>query len=111
MLKAISLNQPCFRKISDVDRDEWITVRILVIDKCSSCSKVWLESLDKLLRHLRSEPSKPYGDVHIDFIRDFYQLVPLNGDVLFSKHCIHRYQLINTLVLFKSNHIFVDNPQ
>ena len=100
-------------KINDIRRQEWMAVKILVIDEISYAKQMTLEELDKQLRRLKSEPHKPYGGVHIIFIGDFHQLVPgLNGkDAIYSKHCIQWHQWINAVFFLKSDHRFVDDPQ
>ena len=86
-------------KINDIRRQEWMSVKVLVINEISYAKQTTLEVLDKQLRQLKSEPHKPYGGVHIIFIGDFHQLVPgINGkDTIYSKHCIHWHQLINAV--------------
>ena len=77
------------KQISDTDRKEWESVRILVIDKCSFCSQQQLEKLDKRLRRLRSQLDQPYGGLNIIFIGDFHQMIPISGDAIYSNYCIH----------------------
>ena len=67
------------KRVTDIDRSEWESVRILVIDECSFCSQQQFEKLDKRLRRLRSQLDKPYGGVNIIFIGDFHQIVPFQG--------------------------------
>ena len=99
------------KKINDVDRSEWESVRILVIDECSFCSQQQLELLDKRLRRLRSQLDKPYGGINIIFIGDFHQIVPFQGDPLYSKYCLHWHGLINTVVFLQNDHRFKDDPE
>ena len=88
------------RKITDIDRQEWKSTRILVVDECSFCSQGQLERLDKRLRCLRCTSDEPYGGIHIIFIGDLHQLVPFDGDSLYSKYCIHWHELINNSIFY-----------
>ena len=63
-------------KINDDKRSDWKGVRMMMIDEISFCKQATLEVLDQQLRHLKSEPKKVYGGVHIICIGDFHQLVP-----------------------------------
>ena len=49
------------KKINNVDRNEWESVRVLVIDECSYCSQEQLEKVDKRLRRLKSQLDKLYA--------------------------------------------------
>ena len=86
---------------------------MMIIDEISFCKQVTLEVLDKQLRHLKCEPKKVYGGVHIICIGDFHQLVPgLNmKDAIYSKFCIHWHQLINTVVFLRTDHRFIEDPK
>ena len=99
------------KKVTDTDRNEWKCVKILVVDECSFCSQGQLERLDKRLRRLRSIPDVPYGGLHIIFIGNLHQLVPFDGDSLYSKYCIHWHDLINTSIFLENDHRFVDDPE
>ena len=56
-----------------------MNVIILVINEISFMSQGQLIKLDRMLRHPRYEPIRPYGGIHLVFIGDFHQLLPFGG--------------------------------
>ena len=52
-------------------------IELLVIDEVSMVRADLLDAIDAVLRHLRDQPSKPFGGVQMVFIGDLFQLPPV----------------------------------
>jgi hypothetical protein len=88
-------------------------VKILVIDEVSYFSLKDLKNLlDRKLRRLKMQPSKPYGGVSIVFAGDLHQLEPVGGaEPFYYKYNMQWHGAINTAIILESNHRFRDDPQ
>ncbi len=52
-------------------------LELLVIDEISMVRCDLLDAIDAVLRHIRSQPSRPFGGVQVLYIGDMYQLPPV----------------------------------
>ena len=86
------------RKFVDALSKDSSSPTILIVDEYSFCSQGLFECLDKGLQHLRCTSDEPYSGIHVIFIGDLHQLVPFDGDYLYSKYCIHWHELISTSI-------------
>lgn len=52
-------------------------IEILIIDEISMLHRQTLQDIDTILRHIRREPSEPFGGVQLIVSGDFFQLPPV----------------------------------
>lgn len=67
-LENFEEKQPLYQK--------WNNTEVLIIDEISMLSSVFLESLDKVAKHMRRN-DKPFGGLQVVFCGDFFQLPPI----------------------------------
>lgn len=72
------------KKIYKKGADEKIkNCKILVVDEVSMLGQFYLETLDKVFRHVRKNDN-PLGNVQVIFTGDFLQLPPINDEFCFN---------------------------
>ena len=74
-----------------------------------------MKELDKMLKNLTGQHTKPYGGKSLVFSGDFHQLKPIcsQEEVLYSGSpgAISWEQTLNCAVFLNSNHRFKDDPE
>ena len=98
------------KNITPDHKDMWKTTKILIIDEVSFLDVNTIAHLDKHLRLLKNN-NELYGDIHIVFVGDFFQLLPVkSGKSLAMKDTI-QFGAINKAVFLNKSHRFKNDPQ
>ena len=79
---------------------------MLIIDEVSFLSEYLLEKTDKHMWVLKEEKSKMFGDCHIIFVGDFFQLLPVGGGLLLFKGNTLQFGAINKAIFLNVSHRF-----
>ena len=58
---------------------KWLSTDVLIVDEVSMMNKKLFESLDEIGKLIR-KINKPFGDIQLIFLGDFYQLPPVGDD-------------------------------
>lgn len=98
MAETIKKNPKCYNR--------WWKTQVLIIDEISMLSKELFEKIEKLARILRRD-ERPFGGLRVIMSGDFFQLPPVNGEMLFMSplwekvinfgiHLIHIYRQKDT---------------
>ena len=110
--KAAFINQR--KPLSQEDRNEWLDVRILIIDEISFMSDSVLKELDKKLKDIGNR-THIFGGFSIIFSGDFRQLEPVcsnEKELLFSSLSSGVWENnINVVLILDNEHRFKDDPQ
>jgi len=110
--KAAFINQR--KPLSQEDRNEWLDVRILIIDEISFMSDSVLKELDKKLKEIGNR-THVFGGFSIIFSGDFRQLEPVcsnEKELLFSSLSSGVWENnINVVLILDNEHRFKDDPQ
>ena len=72
---------------------------MLIIDEISFLDEDNIRKLDRHLRKLK-EKDVMFGGIHIVFVGDFFQMLPVRGSPLFKNNTI-QFNAINRAVFFK----------
>ncbi|MDE1190661.1 MAG: helix-turn-helix domain-containing protein [Arachidicoccus sp.] len=64
-------------KLNRAKREILQELELLIIDEVSMLRCDTLDAMDEILRHIRKQPNKPFGNVQVLFIGDLYQLPPV----------------------------------
>ena len=102
-------SQACLssQNISQKQKDTWVYTKMLIIDEVSFLDEDNLRKLDKHLRKLK-EKDVIFGGVHVVFVGDFFQMVPVRGLPLFKNNTI-QFNAINRAVFLNVSHRFSDD--
>jgi hypothetical protein len=110
--KAAFINQR--KPLSQEDRNEWLDVRILILDEISFMSDSVLKELDKKLKDIGNR-THIFGGFSIIFAGDFRQLEPVcsnEKELIFSSLSSGvRENNINVVLILDNEHRFKDDPQ
>jgi len=68
-LDVIESRSKVFKRINEIE--------ILIIDEISMLHRRTLQDIDTIMRHVRREPSEPFGGVQVVVSGDFFQLPPV----------------------------------
>jgi len=68
-LDIIESRAKVFKRINEIE--------ILIIDEISMLHRRTLQDIDRIMRHIRREPSEPFGGVQVIVSGDFFQLPPV----------------------------------
>ena len=68
-LDVIESRSKVFKRINEIE--------ILIIDEISMLHRRTLQDIDRIMRHIRREPSEPFGGVQVIVSGDFFQLPPV----------------------------------
>ena len=101
MYKGVYLN---WKRITDELREEWKSVRIIFIDECSFFSIIDLENLYRKLKLLQRD--KSYSGVIIVFAGDFYHLIIINGNPIYSWYHNLWHSIVKKIVKLQTSHPF-----
>lgn len=80
-------------------RRAWRTTHILILDEVSMMSKKIFDLLNTLAKTMRNN-SKPFGNMQVIFVGDFYQLPPINKEKKDTEFCFESEEW---------NEVFPDN--
>ena len=67
-------------------RKTWRSTHVLILDEVSMMSKKIFELLNVLAKTMRNN-SKPFGNMQVVFLGDFYQLPPVNRERKETEFC------------------------
>lgn len=103
------------RNISNKKRQEWQSVRTLVIDEISFFTRSNLEKLDRQLKNILGRQDRPYGGISIVFSGDFHQLRPVKCEqhgILYEGIMNGLFEgNINTAIILENSHRFDEDPE
>lgn len=85
-------------------RKAWRTTHILILDEVSMMSKKIFDLLNTLAKTMRNN-SKPFGNMQVVFVGDFYQLPPVNKDNRDTEFCFESEEWIE--VFPENNHMIL----
>ena len=66
-------------KLNQDHRTSWKSTKMLIIDEISFLSCGLIEILDKHLRSLKEVNDEMFGGIHVVFVGDFFQLLPVGA--------------------------------
>ena len=78
---------PFSDRIRKFNKESWVSTKMLIIDEVSFLDEDNLRKLDKHMRKLK-EKDVMYGGVHLVFVGDFFQMLPVRGKPLFKNNII-----------------------
>ena len=93
--------------------EEWENTIMIIVDEISFASKSDIEKLNENLR-LKMDLSRRcnYGNLHVLFAGDFFQLKPINGKPLYLYKSFDLwYKAVNIFLELKTNHRFHEDPE
>ena len=86
LYNKISNNKKKFHQLSNLDT--------LIIDEISMMNDVFFEKISKLLSKIKNS-NKPFGNIRLILIGDFYQLPPVSGDYCFKSQIWNKINLVS----------------
>lgn len=86
-------------------RKSWRSTQVLIIDEVSMMSKKIFELLNILAKTMRNN-SKPFGNMQVVFLGDFYQLPPVNRETKETEFCFESKEWEETFPM--NNHIVLN---
>ena len=91
-------SQACLtsKRIGQTQKDSWISTKMLIIDEVSFLDEDNIRKLDKHMRKLK-EKDVMYGGIHVVFVGDFFQMLPVRGSPLFKNNTV-QFNAINRAV-------------
>ena len=96
-------------KISLKFKETWKTTKMTIIDEVSFLDEDNIKKLDKHMRKLKESDSM-YGGIHIVFVGDFFQMLPVRGSPLFKGNTL-QFHAINRAVFLNVSHRYEKDPQ
>ena len=92
-------SQAClsFRKIEQQHKETWVNTKMLIIDEVSFLDGENIRKLDKNMMKLK-EKDVMYRGVHVVFVGDFFQMLPVRGSPLFKNNTI-QFNAVNRAVI------------
>jgi hypothetical protein len=85
----------------------WKSTRVLIVDEVSMMSVKLFDALNKIGQTIRRNPFKPFGNMQIIFIGDFFQLPPV-GRYTEPETTMFCFQSANWFSTFsKENHVIL----
>jgi hypothetical protein len=92
------------------DISKWKNTRILIIDEISFINYEDLRKLDRNMRSLTEDQTKPHGNVHIVFSGDFSQLEPIASKPLYAVSAAPLWNsVMNSYIEMHGRHRFRDD--
>lgn len=86
-------------------RKTWRSTHVLILDEVSMMSKKIFELLNVLAKTMRNN-SKPFGNMQVVFLGDFYQLPPVNRERKETEFCFESKEWEETFPI--NNHIILN---
>ena len=104
-------SQACLsgKKVTIKLKDSWKTTKMIIIDEVSFLDEDNIKKLDRHMQKLK-ENDAIYGGIHIVFVGDFFQMLPVRGQPLFKGNTI-QFAAINRAVFLNQSHRFKNDPQ
>ena len=111
---AVSINgettaKACQLKSKSVEEDSaWEHTIMLIVDEISFATKEEIETLNKNLRIIRDKQRGHFfGDLHVIFAGDFFQLKPVGSKPLYLYTDFHLWEnQVHTFMELRTNHRF-----
>ena len=97
------------RKIPLKLKETWNTTKMIIIDEVSFLDEENIRKLDKNMRKLKESDSM-YGGIHVVFVGDFFQMLPVRGSPLFKANTL-QFNAINRAVFLNVSHRFENDPE
>ena len=89
--------------------EAWKSTQMLIVDEVSFLSEHLLVKLDKHMRKLKEDDTM-YGGVHIVFVGDFFQMLPVGGGLPLFKNITLQFGAINKAIFLNISHRFGEDP-
>ena len=90
--------------------EAWKSTQMLIVDEVSFLSEHLLVKLDTHMRKLNEKKDAMYGGIHIIFVGDFFQLLPVRGGVPLFKGNTMQFGAINKAIFLNVSHRFEEDP-
>ena len=91
-------------KINQDHRSLWKSTKMLIIDEVSFLSCDLIEKLDKHMRSLKEVSDEMFGGIHVVFVDDFFQLLPVGAQkALFQQNTV-QFGAINKAIFLNKSH-------
>ena len=91
--------------------NKWEHARMIIVDEISFATKKLIRDLNSNLMYLKQAPNKIYGGLSVVFAGDFFQLEPVNSDVLYKDPSFYQwFEWINAFVELKIAHRYKNDP-
>ena len=96
--------------IGKAHMEAWKSTQMLIVDEVSFLSEHLLVKLDNHMRKLKENVNLMYGGIHIIFVGDFFQLLPVRGGVPLFKGNTMQFGAINKAIFLNVSHRFEEDP-
>ena len=98
-------------QLSEAEKEKFLYCYMFLIDEISYFDRRKIEKLDKHLKVLMQNPTKPYGGLNIVFIGDFHQIECFSRNPIYKTEFVQWHSTINCAIFLENKHRFKDDPE